>query len=89
VKADLHYLEKPNRARAFADSYSKVSWKIYPLHTTNFSFNWLTILTEIDTGDHDLVYVKFGHCFMCIYLCFFSIKRRIDSSITEPLPLFN
>lgn len=25
VKADLHYLEKPNRARAFADSYSKVS----------------------------------------------------------------
>ncbi|XP_073260888.1 uncharacterized protein [Populus alba] len=23
VKADLHYLEKPNRARAFADSYSK------------------------------------------------------------------
>lgn len=24
-KADLHYLGKPNRARAFADSYSKVS----------------------------------------------------------------
>lgn len=22
--ADLHYLDKPNRARAFADSYSKV-----------------------------------------------------------------
>lgn len=24
-RADLHYLGKPNRARAFADSYSKVS----------------------------------------------------------------
>lgn len=24
-RADLHYLDKPNRARAFADSYSKVS----------------------------------------------------------------
>ncbi|KAG6746162.1 hypothetical protein POTOM_050676 [Populus tomentosa] len=27
VKADLHYLEKPNRARAFADSYSKIMFQ--------------------------------------------------------------
>lgn len=73
VKADLHYLEKPNRARAFADSYSKVSWKIYPLHTTNFSFNWLMILTEIDTGDHDLVYVKVG---LCVFICVFFKKKE-------------
>jgi hypothetical protein len=71
VKADLHYLEKPNRARAFADSYSKVSWKIYSLHTMNFSFNWLTILTEIDTLEimtwsmWSLVIV------LCVFICVF------------------
>ncbi|KAJ6374499.1 hypothetical protein OIU78_030081 [Salix suchowensis] len=27
VKADLHYLEKPNRARAFADSFSKIMFQ--------------------------------------------------------------
>lgn len=28
-RADLHYLGKPNRARAFADSYSKVTGQFY------------------------------------------------------------
>lgn len=36
-KADLHYLGKSNRARAFADSYSKVS-RIYTFINV---LNWL------------------------------------------------
>lgn len=32
-KADLHYLGKPNRARAFADSYSKVMFQYMARHS--------------------------------------------------------
>lgn len=39
-KADLHFLGKANRARMFADSYSKVGTKIYTLP----SFVYLLLL---------------------------------------------
>lgn len=45
-KADLHYLGKSNRARAFADSYSKVRKQ-----DVHFYFNGFCLSLVVDNAD--------------------------------------
>lgn len=54
-KADLHYLGKSNRARAFADSYSKVC----KLDVHVYISQWILMLNH---RDKCMLYVIFKSC---------------------------